>query len=328
MRFKDYYKILGIDRKSSQGKIKNAYRKLAHKFHPDVSTETDAEDQFKEINEAYQTLKDPDLRKAYDELGSHKEGESFKPPPGWGNGASDFSYGSSEGVDLSDLFAEMARRSGQTSSHGNYDARGAWHKRAVRGEDFELSTTIDLESAFHGTTLHLGFESYEPQEDGRLDRVSKEIAVRIPKGVVDGEMLKIRGKGGRGFNGGRDGDIYLKVNFKPHDLFTAEGHHLNLELPLLAHEAALGSRIDIPTLSGALTLKIPPCCASGRKLRLASKGLPNKKGGFGDLFVTTKIVYPEELSSEERALFEKLDALANFNPRSNFPKQTSGGGAR
>lgn len=328
MRFKDYYKILGIDRKASQNEIKSAYRKLAHKFHPDVSTEANAEDRFKEINEAYQTLKDPDLRKAYDELGFHKEGESFKPPPGWADGSSNFSYGSGEGVDLSDLFAEMARRSGQAGNQGNYDSRGSWQKRPVRGEDFELSTSIDLESAYHGTTLHLGFESYEPQVDGRLARVPKEITVRIPKGVVDGETLKIPGKAGRGLNGGKDGDIYLQVKFKPHVLFKTEGHHLHLELPLLACEAALGRRIDIPTLEGSVTLKIPPCCASGRKLRLANKGLPNKRGDFGDLFVTTKIVFPEELTSAERELFEKLEALAGFDPRSNFPKQTSARGTR
>ena len=326
MQFKDYYKILGIDRDAGQDEIKKAYRKLAHRYHPDISKDPEGEEKFKEVNEAYKTLKDPELRKAYDELGTHRAGEQFKPPPDWashfsqpgGGGFSTGDYASAggfEGIDLSELFEELARsRSGARGGQGSR----AGHGFAMPGQDFEVAAKISLEQAFTGTLLdlHLDMPEYDPE--GRLRRVPVEFKARIPKGVVNGQRLRLAGKGGKGMHGGPSGDLYLQIEFNEHPIFKPQDHDLYLDLPISPWEAALGLQVQVPTLDGAVSLKIPAGVQAGRKLRLQGKGLPKPKSGEGDLLVIIGIAVPTHLSDEEKRLLEALREKGSFNPRAGL----------
>ena len=237
MKYKDYYASRGVERSASQTDIKKAYRSLAHKYHPDVSKEPGAEAKFKEMGEAYQTLKDPEKRAAYDRLGTHVPGQDFTPPPDWGgdwggNAGEEFSFND---IDLADLFAGLARDR----------SRGAGPRASgpLRGQDFDLEASISLEDAFHGALidLHVSLPEYDAQ--GRLRRVPREFKARVPKGATDGQRLRLPGKGGHGFNGGSDGDLYLTISLLPHRLFRAKGHDLYIDLPLAPWEAALGATL-------------------------------------------------------------------------------------
>jgi len=328
MKFKDYYETLGVSREATTEDIKKAYRKLAHKYHPDVSKDPAGEEKFKEINEAYKTLKDPELRKAYDELGRHATGENFQPPPDWtshfrqagagGFGAQGFGF---EGIDLSDLFEELARSRGQHagSRQGQPFAR--------TGQDFEVTAPITLEQAAEGTTLELNLEMPEFDESGRLQRVKHAFKARIPKGIIDGQKMRLPGKGGKGFHGGKNGDLYFNIVFKPHPLFRPSEHDLYLDLPITPAEAALGASIQVPTMSGPVTLRIPPGTTSGRKMRLRGKGLPKAHDGHGDLYAMTQIVLPSELSEREKALYQQLAQASTYDPRSHLGGSTRAGEA-
>ncbi|HET7547404.1 MAG TPA: DnaJ C-terminal domain-containing protein [Usitatibacter sp.] len=326
MKYKDYYAILGVARNASADEIKKAYRKLAQKYHPDVTKDPKGEEKFKDIAEAYQTLKDAEKRTAYDQLGSaYQPGQDFRPPPDWekqfreryaggapGGGA--FSF---EDVDLSDLFSAFTSR-----------ARGGGRGREsmrIPGEDFEVAVHLALEDAARGTQvdLNLGLPEYDGQ--GRMRQVPKTIKARIPKGATDGQRLRLRGQGGKGMNGGPNGDLYLNIVLHPHPLFRPDGHDLYLDLPLTPWEAALGATVEVPTLSGAVNLKIPPGTAAGRKLRLAKKGLPKPGGGEGDLYAIVQIVNPTVLSDRERELFRELGEASHFNPRGHFARGGSHG---
>jgi curved DNA-binding protein len=322
MKFKDYYAILGVKREASADEIKKAYRKLAQKFHPDVTKDPKGEEKFKEIAEAYQTLKDPEKRKAYDELGSHAPGENFRPPPDWerhfrerpGDGAASFAF---DDLDLGDLFESLRGRT-----------RGAGRSGAslrIPGEDFEATVHLRLEDAFAGTMVDLNLQMPEMDPEGRMRHVPRTIKARIPKGATDGMRLRLRGQGGKGFNGGPDGDLYLNVSLHPHPLFRPSGHDLYLDLPLAPWEAALGATVEVPTLSGAVNLKVPPNTTAGRKLRLGRKGLPKPSGGEGDLYAIAQIVNPTVLSERERALFKDLAEASTFDPRAHFTMERSHG---
>jgi len=317
VKYKDYYAILGVRRDASVDEIKKAYRKLAQKHHPDVSKDSKAEEKFKEIAEAYQTLKDPEKRAAFDQLGSgYKPGEEIRPPPDWerqfqerhpGNGG--FSF---DDLDLGDLFESLSSR-----------GRGAGRSRAnVRfpGEDYEVTVKLPLEDAYRGTQVDLNLSVPEYDAQGRMRRVPKTIKARIPKGATDGQRLRLRGQGGKGANGGRDGDLYLNIALQPHPLFRPSGHDLFLDLPLAPWEAALGATVEVPTLSGAVNLKIPPGTTTGRKLRLGKKGLPKPDGAEGDLYAIVQIVNPAELTERERELFKQLAEASKFNPRGHFSR--------
>lgn len=310
MIYTDYYAVLGVKRDATPVEIKAAYRKLAHKYHPDVSKEKDAEQRFKEVAEAYQTLSDKEKRAAYDQLGKQQPGEEFRPPPDWQQqyGESNFSF---EDLDFADLFA------------GLHAGRGAQRGRpfAEPGEDFEIPAEITLEQAFHGTdlSLDLGMPEYDAQ--GVMRRVQRKLTVHIPKGATDGQRLRLPGKGGKGRNGGRDGDLYLKISLHPHPLFRASGHDLYMDLPLAPWEAVLGTSVEVPTLGGAVRLKIPAGTQSGRQLRLARRGLPKPRGEEGDLFVIARIVVPEAPSAGEKALFEKLAAESRFDARATLNRE-------
>ena len=303
MKYKDYYKILGVGRTAGEDEIKKAYRKLARKYHPDVSKEQNAKERFQEISEAYETLRDKEKRAAYDSLGSgFRPGQDFRPPPDWFDR---FGAGRQEDlrdIDLSDLFEQMGifgRAAGRRGGFGR--------NVPIPGEDYETQVRISLEEAATGTER-------EFQLDGR------SLRARIPKGAVDGQRLRLRGKGGSGMNGGAPGDIYLQIVLEPHPLFRARGHDLEVEVPIAPWEAALGAEVEIPTLEGRVTMKVPPGTKSGQKLRLAGKGLPKPSSGAGDLYAQLDVVVPPPATDREKKLYEELREASKFDPRTRFAR--------
>jgi curved DNA-binding protein len=305
MKYTDYYAALGVERGASAADIKKAYRRLAQKYHPDVSKEPDAEAKFKDIAEAYATLKDPEKRAAYDALGSRPQGEEFRPPPDWARqhgGNEQFSF---DDVDFADLFSRFGGRPGGGFSAGN---------AGIPGQDFEVPVEISIEDAFKGTTLELNLTLTERDPAGRVRRVPHPVKARIAPGAVDGQRLRLPGKGGKGANGGRDGDLYLDISLKPHALYRATDHDLYIDLPLTPAEAALGAAVEVPTPAGKVNLKIPAGTSSGQKLRLGGRGLPKPRGGAGDLFAVAQIVVPSNLDTRERELYQELGEKA-ANPR-------------
>jgi curved DNA-binding protein len=309
MKYKDHYAILGVRLDASEDDIKKAYRKIARKFHPDVSKEANAETRFKEMGEAYATLKDPEKRAAYDQLGQQRPGEEFRPPPEWSMRFGD-SGAIFDEMDLADLFAGLARRQGRGGRGGPAGAR--------RGQDYEVSVPITLEEAYHGTEISLDLTTTEIDEKGALRRVPRSVKARIPKGPVDGQVLRLAGQGGKGVSGGPDGDVYLHIALRPHRLYRVSGHDLFLDLPLTPWEAALGATVQVPTLGGAVNLKVPAGTRAGQQLRLSGRGLPKPEAGAGDLYAIVQIVMPPELSERERELLKQLAAASSFNPRQNL----------
>ncbi len=316
MKYKDYYQILGVERGADTDAIKKAYRKLAHKYHPDVSKDSAAEEKFKAIAEAYQTLKDAEKRAAYDQLGRHQPGQDFQPPPDWGKqfGETRFSF---DDIDLADLFAGLAG--------GRRHAGGAGGAVQMPGQDYEVTAHISLDDACRGTTVELNLTVPEYDERGRLHRIERSFKARIPKGATDGQRLRLRGKGGKGVGGGPDGDLYLNIALHPHALYRVSGHDLYLDLPLTPWEAALGAVVGVPTPSGPVRLKVPPGTHAGQKLRLARRGLPKPNAGEGDLYAIVQVVVPTVLSERERALFKELADGSTFNPRGHFEQEMRNG---
>lgn len=308
MKFKDYYSILGVERGASEEDIKKAYRRLARKYHPDVSKEPDAEARFKEMGEAYATLKDPEKRAAYDQLGQQRPGEEFRPPPEWSTQFGD-SSGAFDEMDLADLFAGLTGR-------GRGGRRGP--APAMRGQDYEVTAPITLEDAFQGTHLNLDLTTTEFDEQGTPKRVPRVVKARIPKGATEGQSLRLPGQGGKGINGGPPGDIYLNITLRPHRLYRATGHDLFLDLPLTPWEAGLGASVEVPTLAGPVSLRVPPGTRNGQQLRLSGRGLPKPQGGAGDLYAIAQLAMPPELSEREGGLLKEWAAASTFNPRRHF----------
>ena len=307
MKYKDYYAALGLERDASDAQVRSAYRRLARKYHPDVSKETGAEERFKEIAEAYQTLKDPEKRAAYDELGRPRPEHDFQPPPGWSQKFATGAPGQGfDDIDLSDLFAHFGRSRGQGA--GGREVR-------FPGRDYEVSVEVTLEQALHGATLNLNLDVPEPDAQGIPRPVPRTYEVRIPAGTAPGQRLRLAGKGGRGFNGGPDGDLYLDIVYRPHPLFRVDGADLHFDLQLAPWEAVLGATVKVPTLDGAVDLKVAPQTPAGRKLRLTGRGLPKRDRSRGDLYATARIVLPATVSDEERALYRQLAEVSRFDPR-------------
>ena len=306
MEYKDYYKILGVAKDAGADDIKKAYRRLAHKYHPDVSKAEDAEEKFKEVAEAYATLKDPEKRAAYDALGTQQAGSEFRPPPDWQQQYQETGF-SFDDADFADLFSAFRHRGGS-----------GWQqeRRQFRGQDYEIEAEITLEQALEGTTLDMNLSLPEYDSRGHLTQEPHAFKARIPRGVSNGQRLRLRGKGGKGYNGGADGDLYLNIRFKPHPLFEPNGHDLYHQLPLSPWEAALGSTVEVPTLQGAVRLKVPAGSDTGKTLRLAGRGLPKPDKSMGDLYAVVQIRVPHELSARERQLFQELADASAFNPRS------------
>ena len=312
MKYKDYYGVMGVERNATPEQIKNAYRKLARKYHPDVSKEPGAEEKFKEIGEAYDTLKDPEKRAAYDQLGSHAPGQDFRPPPGWEERfGSAFSF---DDIDLGDLFAGLAG--------GRHRGRRGGQMR-MPGQDYEVTAHISLEDAYRGTEVDLELAAPEYDEHGFPRRAVRSFKARIPKGATDGQRLRLPGKGGKGLNGGRDGDLYLSIALHPHPLFRVSGHDLFFDLPLAPWEAVLGATIELPTLGGPVHLKIPPGTHAGQQLRLARRGLPKPHAGEGDLYAIVAISVPTAIGERERALYRQLAESSTFNPRGHLMQEAA-----
>lgn len=310
MEYKDYYKILGVERGASETDIKKAFRKLAHKYHPDVSKEKDAEAKFKDVNEAYQTLSDPEKRAAYDQLGQRRDGSNFEPPPGWGgfggagaSGFGGFDFGDS-GFDFSDLFSHMgASRARQPEA----------------GEDLNAEVQITPEQAFNGTTVSLSLREPEAGADGRVRHVTKTLEVKVPAGTISGQRMRLAGKGGPGYNGGPNGNLYITINISEGGRFRVDGRDVYLTVPLAPYEAVLGTEAVIPTLSGGkISVKVPAGAKAGQKIRIAGKGFPNKKGAAGDMYLVISIVVPPALTEEEKELYKRLSEVSTFNPRENL----------
>ena len=309
MKYKDYYAILGVPKSATADEIKAAYRKLARKYHPDVSKEKDAEAKFKDVAEAYQTLKDPEKRTAYDQLGSYQPGQDFQPPPDWQQhfGDTQFSF---DDLDLSDLFDAFRGARARAGPRGE--------RHALRGQDYEVAAHITLEQAYHGAEVELNLIVPDYDDRGVVHRAERSFKARIPKGATDGQRLRIPGKGGKGFNGGRDGDLYLDIVLEPHPLFRVTGHDLYVDLPLAAWEAVLGTTVQLPTPSGPVMLKVPAGTRAGQQLRLGKRGLPKPRGGEGDLFAIVHIAVPHAPSESERALYRQLAERSTFDPRAHF----------
>ena len=322
MEYKDYYKIMGITKDASQNEIKRAYRKLARKYHPDVNKEKDAEERFKELGEAYEVLKDPEKRTAYDQLGANwKAGQQgFQPPPDWdagfefhGDSFTGGTEGSAGAAGFSDFFESLfGRAGGGFQSH----SAGAEHYQ-MRGQDSHAKVFIDLEDAYQGTSRSLTLRSTIMGSDGRPQLQPRTLNVKIPKGIKAGQNIRLKGQGSPGVGGGQAGDLYLEIEFNPHSIYKVNGADVSLELPITPWEAALGGKIKIPTPSGMIDLKIPENISSGKKMRLKERGIPAKQPG--DFYITLMIVLPENLSEEDKALFKKLQQTnSHFNPRTKL----------
>ena len=316
MKYKDYYAILGVRRDANSEEIKKAYRKLAHKYHPDVSKDPAGEEKFKEVAEAYETLQSPEKRAAYDQLGPHRPGQDFQPPPDWGAQFGD-GQSSFEGVDLADLFAGLAE-----GRHPPGQRAGQFR---MPGQDFEVTAHISLEEAYRGTEVELNLTVPEHDEKGFVHRVPRTFNVRIPKGATDGQRLRLPSKGGKGFHGGRNGDLYLNIVVHPHPLFRVNGHDLYVDLPLAPWEAVLGATVEVPTLGGPVHLKVPPNARAGQQLRLAKRGLPRPHSAEGDLYAIVRVVVPPATSERERELFRELAQSSTFNPRGRFEEELNRG---
>jgi curved DNA-binding protein len=290
VRYKDYYATLGVGRDADADTIKKAYRKLARRYHPDVSKEPDAEARFKEINEAYEVLGDPEKRRAYDGLGSgFRDGEEIHGWPGGGAGPggpeSPFGNASFEDI-LSSLFGglDMNARRG-----GPFGAKGA---------DLRSTLSITLEEAFSGTSKELHLGPAAPGDAG----TGKVIKVTIPPGTLDGDELRVEGQGGAGAR--RPGDLYLRIKILPHRLFSLDGRHIHLDMPLTPSEAALGTSLTVPTLAGSVEVRVPPLTQTGTKLRLKGRGMPGHPPG--DQFLLAKIMIPTPINEQARKLYEEL----------------------
>jgi curved DNA-binding protein len=317
MKYKDYYAILGVKRDAVADDIKSAYRRLARKYHPDVSKEKDAEEKFKEMAEAYETLKDPEKRAAYDQLGSHAAGQEFRPPPDW---EQQFAQreGSFEDFDLADLFAAFGGHGGR---NGRSRTESATSPR--RGHDYEAGVQISFGQAFNGTEIALEMNGLEWDEQGNGRRVPRTISVRIPRGVSGGEKLRVPGKGGAGFRGGPAGDLYLDVEVQEHPLYRVSGQDIYVDLPLAPWEAVLGTSVSLPTPAGTVSLKVPPGTRSGQQLRLGGRGLSRGSGKPGHLFAMVRIEVPTVADDAQRDLYRKLAEQSTFNPRAHMEQEAA-----
>jgi curved DNA-binding protein len=311
--FQDYYEALEVPRTASQEDIRRAYRKLARKYHPDVNKDPGAEDRFKQISEAYEVLRDEEKRARYDQLGaSWKSGqdvsgdsgfsEGFQTGDGYGDVRVDFGGAGFGGGDFSDFFEGLfGQRAGRRGSRAS--GRGAFDGFSTRGSNQEAVLELTLEEAAAGGKRRISLG------DGR------DFEVEIPRGVRDGQRIRLSGQGSAGIGGGPAGDLFLRVRIKPHPVFRVEGRDLYVDLPVAPWEAALGAEVPVPTLTGSARLKVPPGSSTGRRLRLRGQGLPSPDGSSGDLYAVVAVHVPKRLTKKERELFEQLAATSHFDPR-------------
>lgn len=313
MDYKDYYKIMGLKRDASQDDIRRAHRKLARKYHPDISKEPDAEAKFKEAGEAYVVLKDPEKRAAYDRLDPNIMGDQeFHPPPNWDSGF-EFSGGgpTDEGdQNFSAFFEELFGRHGYRA-HSAHDTQFN-----ARGQDHHAKVLVDLEDAFHGATRKINLQSSELDKHGQVRITNRTLSVKIPKGVKERQQIRLKSQGSTGIGQGAKGDLYLEIHFNPHPLYHAEERDLHMILPVAPWEVALGATAKTPTPEGTVDLKIPAGSDSGNKLRLKGRGIPGNPAG--DIYVTLSVTVPKATSEQARALYEEMASTLAFNPRANM----------
>jgi curved DNA-binding protein len=311
VEFKDYYTIMGVARDATQDEIKKSYRKLARKYHPDVSEDPEAEVRFKEVGEAYEVLKDPEKRAAYDQLGAQwKSGQDFRPPPDWDQGFEfrDGGYTQADSAEFSDFFESLFGGQGRRG-------RAAHQQFRARGEDHHAKVSVDLEDSYSGAQRAITLRAPELTKDGHVVVRERTLNVRVPKGIRSGQKIRLAGQGGPGLGGAESGDLYLQVELNPHGLYRVDGSDVYLDLPVAPWEAALGATIKAPTPSGSVDLRIPASSNQGSKLRLKGKGIPGKTPG--DMYVVLKVVLPPA-DEKSRALYEEMKEQMAFNPRASM----------
>jgi curved DNA-binding protein len=299
---------MGVARDASADEIKRAYRRLARKYHPDVSKEKDAEARFKEVGEAYEVLRDPEKRAAYDQLGRRPAGEEFRPPPNW-----NFEFdGEDRPGEHSDFFDQLFGGLGGLRGGGRRGRAGGGAFRS-RGFDTSAQVEISLEEAFSGTTRTLSLQRVELDKDGKPQPRVQQLQVKIPAGVVDGQQIRVASQGEPGIGGEAAGDLFLQLKIAPHRWFRLDGRDVWLELPVTPWEAALGEAVRVPTLAGRVDLKIPKGSQTDRQLRLKERGLPGNPPG--DQFVVLKIVAPPADTAAREALYKQMADTMAMNPR-------------
>ncbi len=307
LEFKDYYQVLGVARDASAAEVKKAFRKLARKYHPDVSKEPDAEARMKEVNEAYAVLADTEKRAAYDQLGhDYHAGQDFRPPPDWDAGF-EFTgrgYSGAESAEFSDFFSQLFGRMG--GQGGGFRARG---------EDHHAKILLDLEAAYRGGSRTLTLRVPRQDAHGRVILTDHNLNVRIPKGVHVGQVIRLTGQGAPGVGDAPAGDLYLEVHFEPDPRYRVEGRDVYATLPVTPWEAALGATVKAPVPDGAVEVRIPAASRSGRKLRLRGRGIPGEPPG--DLYLVLDIHLPPADTPRARALYETMASELAFDPRQN-----------
>lgn len=316
MEFRDYYKVLGVARDASQDDIKKAYRKLARKYHPDVSKEPDAESRFKEVAEAYEALGDPEKRAAYDRLGSGwRTGQDFQPPPGWQGRSAGQAHAREFTAGDAAQFSEFFESLFGTGPRGFGAFDDFEHDTPNMGRDHHARIAIDLEDAFHGATRQLSLREPVVDASGRVTMQERVLSVRIPAGVRSGQHIRLAGQGDPG-RGGQRGDLYLEVVLNPHPLYRVDGKDLYLTLPVTPWEAALGGEVEVPTPAGAVSMTVPANSANGRRLRLKGRGLPGNPAG--DLYAELQVVWPPAHSEKAREIYRTMAREMAFNPRKSM----------
>jgi len=298
--FRDYYETLGVPRNATGEAIRSAYRKLARRYHPDINQDEGAEARFKEIAEAYEVLSDPEKRARYDRLGANwRHGDDV-------SGASGFD-GFQQARKADGTRVEFGERDFSDFFESLFGAQSARGGLRIRGADQEAVVELSLEEAAAGGPLQVSLA------DGRT------FTIDVPAGVRDGQRIRLAGRGGAGAHGGPAGDLFLRVRLRPHPRFRVEGADLHVDVPVTPWEAALGATLEVPTLTGSTTVRLPAGSSSGRRLRLRGQGMPDRHGGHGDLYARVQIMVPQTLSDSERKLFEQLAASSTFNPRAGTP---------
>ena len=310
MEFKDYYKILGVDENADLKAVKTAYRKLARKYHPDVSEHADAEKKFKEVAEAYEVLSDEQKRNEYEQLRKYRtQNQGFEPPPGWQSQANTHA---DQQHDFSDFFEHIF---GTRHSQNNRQQHSGFTER--RGRDIEVEMPLFLEDTLSDAARSIEYSLPHYSEQGQREDIHKTLKVKIPAGVSDGERIRLKGQGGQGIGNGPAGDLYLRIRLIPHPLYDLNGHDLSIVVPVAPWEAALGTSLTIPTLHGKIKLTVKANSQNGQRLRVKGKGLRTRTG-YADLYAVLKIVIPETSSKKEESLWREMSEQSTFNPRQEW----------